>query len=197
MAAQNNNRIGFYEMVLAGPPVLIHGLLAGMKMGAGEKGRIFFSLDERIAGPRITDKVREFIRVHPRECHVVVESGVRSLIKRKAKAIAAECDVEVVSEKRVRKAGFRFAYHAFAPRYAREIKAALRDLPRGLKLEDMKVEETRDPKAKGIESYTPAHDFESSGSGRVVGRVDRVIEARDMLDAHPLVQTERIELELA
>jgi len=197
MAAQNNNRLGFYEVVLAGPLVLIHGLLAGLKLGSGETGRIFFSLEEKIVGPKISDKVKEFIHFHPRECHVVADSNLRALIKKRAKAMLAECDVELVSERRIRSAAFKFSYQAFAPRYGREIQAVLRSLPAGLKLVDHVFDHTLDPDAKGVEAYTPAHDYEVNGSGRVVGRIDRVIEARKIIDAHPLIEPERIELDLA
>ncbi len=197
MAAQNNNRLGFYEMVLAGPLVLVHGLLAGLKMGSGETGGIFYSSEEKITGPKIADKVKEFIHFQPRECHVVVDSKIRALIKKRAKDMLAECDVELVSERRVRSASFKFSYQAFAPRYGREIQKVMHSLPDGLKLVDHVFDHTLDPDAKGMEGYTPAHDYEVNGSGKVIGRIDLVIEARKALDDHPLIQPASIELDLA
>ncbi len=192
-----NNRQTFYEIVLAGPLDVIHGYLAGLVVGSGEKGPLYFSLDEKITGPRISNRVKEFIHIRPRECHLVAESSMRSLIKKRAKAMTESCGVELVSEQRIRTARFAFEYRAYARRYGREIQDLISGLPQTLKILDHEFEEKFDPDAKGAEGYAPAHDYEICGKGSVVGRIDRVIKARRLLDDHPLVVPDAIMLELA
>ena len=88
MAAQKNNRrVTFYEVVLSGPVDVIHGFLAGLRIGAGALEPVFFSLEEKVDGPGIGDRVKEFIHVRPRECHLIAAAPVRALIKKGARRI--------------------------------------------------------------------------------------------------------------
>ncbi len=40
-------------------------------------------------------------------------------------------------------------------------------LPAGVKLTGRRAAEKRDPRAKGVEAYAPAHDYEIEGGGTV------------------------------
>ena len=187
----------FYEVILSGPHDLVHGCLTGLWLGAGLEHGPIFGHEEAVEGPSLGDTIKEFIHVHAHECHVILDSPLRSLLKKNAKRLFAESGVAVVSERRIRKAAFDFEYKVYARRYDEEIQSVLKRLPGGVKLIDHVREERLDPKAKGVEAYSPVHHYEVSGEGIVRGRFDHVAAARRILDEHPLIDAGLIDLELA
>jgi hypothetical protein len=197
MADKKTETRSFYEVILSGPHDLVHGCLTGLWLGAGLAHGPVFGHEEAVEGPSFGDKLKEFIHVHAHECHVILDAPLRGLVKKNARRLFAESGVAVVSERRIRKAAFDFEYKVYAARYDREIQAVLAKLPGGVKLIDHVRQERIDPKAKGVEAYSPAHDFEVCGEGIVRGRFDHVAEARRILDEHPLIDAGLIDLELA
>ncbi len=186
----------FHEVVLEGHPEVCRGLLTGLLIGADIPDGVFFSEEEGVVRQSFGEKLKEIVGLHAAVCHVIVAGPVRKLLERHKKRLAAE-GVRVASQKRIRSGRFEFRYHAYARRYGEEIRALLRTLPPGLKVEGGKGEETIDKSAVGVEAYTPAHDYEIKGEGAVSGRIDSLIRARRALDEHPLVSVEPIELDLA
>ncbi len=186
----------YYEVVLTGPHELIHGLLTGLSLGAGHEPTIIYAHDAGIADPGAGKKLKELLHIHSHECPVILDGATRGLLKRKAKRIFVETGIEVVSDRKIRNAEFKFCYKAYAPRYAEEIAEILATLPKGAKLVSHKHTEKIDPKAKGAEGYTPVHDYEVKGGGEIRGRFDGVFGAHMLLDRHPLVEVDEIELEL-
>ncbi len=186
----------YYEVVLSGSHELIHGLLTGLSLGAGHEPTIIYAHDAGIAdaGPR--KKLKEFLHIHSHQCPIVLDGATRALLERKAKRVFVETGVELISDRKIRNAEFKFCYQAFAPRYAEEIAEILAALPKGAKLVSHKHKEKLNPKAKGAEGYTPVHDYEVKGGGEIRGRFDLVFAAHLKLDRHPLVEVDEIELEL-
>jgi hypothetical protein len=185
----------FHEIVLEGHPEICRGLLTGLVIGADVPDGVFFSQEAGVAEQSFGERLKEMVGLHAAVCHVIVASPVRKLLERHKKRLAAE-GVRVASQKRIRSARFEFRYHAYARRYGDEIRALLRKLPSGLKLEGGKGEEKIDKSAVGVEAYTPVHDYEIKGEGAVSGRIDALIRARRVLEEHPLVTVEEIQLDL-
>lgn len=187
----------FYELEIHGPEDVVHGYLSGLAAGAGHRDAVVVhGPDEDIDPPSFREKVKTMLHVMPHECHVIVDNVLRALVKKNAKRMYAETGLNLVEERKVRRARFEFRYQAFAPCYGREIEALLKGLPKGLRLANVEKDEIHDPGAKGTEGYTPAHHYEVKGSGEIAGRFDLVIEARHRLDTHPLVEVEGLELVL-
>ncbi len=198
MATQNTTTrpSTYFELSLAGPEDLAHGFLTGLMVGAGHDGMIVHGPDEDIPGPTFREKIKAALRVHPHEVHVVVDGTTRALVKKHAKTMFAETGLQILEERKIRRAKFCFGYQAYAPRYGREIEGLLKSLPRGLKIVNYDRKETIDPSAKGVEAYASTHDYELKGKGEIIGRFDLVLQARRILDTHPLVDVDNLNLEL-
>lgn len=184
----------FFEIAVEGHFERTHGLVLGLFLGSGAKGRIYFGHEESITAS-FGERLRAAVGWHAPICHVIADSVVRDLLERSATALAAH-ETRIAEIHPVRSAAFEFAFRAYAPRYTADFKALVAALPKGLKLEGTDPEEHLDVKAVGVEIYAPAHAYEAEADGRVSGPVDLVIEARRRFAAHPLVKAERIELEL-
>jgi hypothetical protein len=183
----------FYEIVLEGNPDRARGVLVGLALGAGAERGLRFCSDE---GVRATLGERLKGMVGHAALHAIVDSALRDIVKRHAKPLEEDHGILVVADKRIRTARFGFSYHAYAPRYREEIQKLLGSLPPGVELEGGEPRETLDESAAGLEIYSPTHHYEVEGEGEVGGPIDRVIEARHQLGAHPLVKVGAVELDL-
>jgi hypothetical protein len=187
----------FYEIVIQGPFDLTHGFLTGLIMGSGHKAIYINGPEEGISGPTLASRAKEMLHLLPHEHHIIVDHVTRGLLKKGQKTMLEQTGLVLLSERRVLKGHFRFSYIAWASAYNKQITAMLKTLPAGLKLVNFESKEKVDKTAKGAEGYAPLHDYEVSGSGEIRGRIDHLIAARNIVDAHPLVDVDDIHLDLA
>lgn len=197
--ADNNStaRPSFYEVVFRGKPKVVRAFLTGLAMGSDTESTLFYSFTDGVFHEGKAEKFAEFVHIRATDCHVIVDGVTSALLKKLTKRIKSETGLEITSHRRIASASVKFSYQAFAARYDEEMAKAVKDLPKGLKLEDFKHEVKVDPSAKGIEAYSPAHDFEANCSGRVTGRVDLVVALRKKLDDYPLIKIDDVLLKLA
>jgi hypothetical protein len=100
------------------------------------------------------------------------------------------------SAKLVKKAQFNFTAKTYGRPYAAEIKALLKKLPAGIELRDYKPLERENRDARGVELYAPEHEYTFEASGTLSGELGELIALRKKMDDHPLIETERIKLNL-
>ena len=186
----------FNEVVLQGKPKVVRAFLSGLLLGAGRKATIYYSFLDGVQHEGKAEKLAEIIGMREGDCHVIVDAETAAWLKGMAREIAAETGLTIATNRRIRSATMELKYHAFAPRYEDEIMAVLNALPAGIKLAGYRRDVRTDPRAKGVEAYSPVHEFEAKGSGTVTGAVDQVIELKRRLAAFPLLKAEDIELKL-
>jgi hypothetical protein len=191
-----SSRPTFYEVALEGQPEQVRGILTGLVLGSGVKGRLYFSHEEGVTPVSLGERLRDLVGLQA-VCHVIVDKPVLDLLRRFEKRLVKAGEMRLAETKRIRRGRFDFAYHAYARQYGRQIRELFRSLPAGVKLEGGEPRETVDESARGIEAYSPTHHYEVEGEGTAIGRVDLLIQARRLLDDHPLVSVEPIHLEFA
>jgi hypothetical protein len=198
MATKNSKvKQSFYEVVFQGKPKVVRAFLKGFVMGTVEEPTVIFSFDAGIHYEGKAEKLAEMVGLRSVVCHVVVDAATSALLKKRDRDIGRESGLEITSHRSIRSASMFFKFHAFAPRYNEEIVAAVKKLPAGLRLEGFKHEVRVDPKAKGVEAYSVAHDYEACGEATVVGRIDLVVELKKKFADYPLIQAADIVLNLA
>jgi hypothetical protein len=190
-------RPSFYEVVFAGSPKVVRGFLAGLLIGTGKRATVLYSFDSGIHHEGLRERIADFVRYHAFDCHVVVERPIATFLKRHAARIEVEAGIKITSCRHVRSAELPFEFTVYARHYDREILKLLEDLPAGLRLRDFEHHVEEDPDAKGAEAYSPVHDYIGRGSGKICGRIDRLVEYRERLVRQPLIKEGEIELQLA
>ncbi len=197
--AQKKNQTGssFYEVVFRGKPKVVRAFLAGLIMGAGRKATVFYSYEEGIHHEGKVEKLAEFVGIRADDVHVIVDGETSALLKKLARRITGTTGLEITSHRRIRSASMDFDFHAYARKYDQEIVALLDRLPAGLKLRGYKHDVVVDPRAKGVEAYAVAHDYEARGEGTVTGVIDNLIAFKRTLKDYPLVQAKDIVLKFA
>ena len=197
--AQNTSsaKPSFYEVVFQGKPKVVRAFLSGLVMGTGADATIFYSYTDGVFHEGKAEKFAEMTHIRAIDCHVIVDSVTSAFLKKKKKSILKETGLEIKSHKRIRSGNLAFSFQAFAPKYNDEIVNLVKNLPKGLKVEEFTHDVKRDPKAKGVEAYSPVHHYEANGSATIVGRVDLVIELKKTFAQFPLIKSEDVRLKLA
>lgn len=185
----------FFAVVLDGPSDLGRGFLAGFELGAGEAAPLFLDTELSAGSGALRGKLKAVFGRHGC-CQAVMAAALAARLQQLAGRLPEEVGLELAECRPVREARFSFRYRAYARKYSEEIRALLAGLPAGVRREGGDPVEHVDKQAKGVEVYSPAHDYEARGEGEIVGPVDLVVAARRQLAAHPLVETEAVELTL-
>lgn len=187
----------FYEVVFRGKPKVVRAFLAGLVAGADYTAEIYFSFEAGIHHEGKIEHLREMLHVRALDCHVVVDAETSSRLKKLARGLPGTTGLEITSHRHIRNASLEYCYETFARRYDEDILAVFENRPPGLRLKDQERKLHKDPQARGVEAYAPAHHYEASGHGTVVGPVDQVIAFKKTLDGVPLIQAKDIVLNLA
>ena len=198
MAETNNSaKTSFYEVVFRGKPKVVRAFLCGLTLGSGREAQIYYNYLDGVHHEGKAEKLAELVGVRATDCHAIVDRATSDQLKKLKKRIVEMTRLEITSHRRIKSASLAFGFQAFAARYNRQIMDVLDNLPTGLRLKGFKHDVRLDPDAKGVEAYSVAHDYESKGSGQIVGDVDVLIEFRQKLDELPLIKAEDIKLQLA
>ena len=187
----------FYEVVFQGKPKVVRAFVSGLVMGACDGATVFYSFLDGIHHEGKAEKLAEMVGIRGTDCHVVVDDCAGTLLKKLAKKIEKETGLAIRSQRRIRGASLSFEYHAYAKKYDQEILEMIRGLPAEVNAKSFRHKVHKDPSAKGVEAYSPAHDYEASGSGAVTGPIDAIVEIKRRFADFPLIKSEDIVLKLA
>jgi hypothetical protein len=187
----------FYEVVFQGKPKVVRAFLTGFIMGNVDDATVFYNFTDGIFHEGKTEKLKEMVGIRGTDCHVVVDASTSGLLKKMKKKIEAQTGLAITSHRSIRSASMEFCFQAFAPKYNEEIVHLVRTLPAGLKIQGFKHDVRLDPKAKGIEAYSPAHHYEAKGEATITGRIDLLVDLKRRFADYPLINAEDIVLNLA
>ena len=172
----------WYELLIDGSEDALESLLKD------QPGDVIRGSELRLANERFADRIRELL--HARRHHVVfAPSGHASAL---AQAIRGREDLRLEGVHEVLEGRFGFRAEAYNPEIGAKIHDALNsDLPEGILCVDVEKEELH-PDAKGIELFTPAHDYVYRSRGTIVGTPPGILEMNrrivrlDFVDEEPL-----------
>jgi hypothetical protein len=173
----------------------------------GDRGRIGGFIDGFMTVKKITSGVivasrhpirihhlKEMLKFHGDCLNVIVAARHhRALVSAMKEAHDIEC--AIVSDTKIKGAHFSFKFHVFNREVATGIRKALEQLPSGVTLTDYTPRETIDPSARGVEIYSPVHEYSFEGDGTIRGDIETLLGVHERLAAHTSIETKDIELE--
>lgn len=187
----------FTEAVFEGQYNAIRGYIEGFLDGTGKDYLFYISSDTSVEAETLAEQLKEWITLGKGLHHIIIEDELFTKI-RDGLAIAGRSALldssSIKSSKPVKGASFTFSFCAYGRKYADEIKEIIGRIPEGVSLTDYQPTETIDEDAKGVELYTPAHDYVFQGKGIFSGAVEEIIPLRKTLDEHPLVEAGKVAL---
>ncbi|MCK4547827.1 MAG: hypothetical protein KAW17_10345 [Candidatus Eisenbacteria sp.] len=186
----------YHELVIAGHYDLARGFVMGFLTGKASPGPAIFSRERGIRRVSLGEKMLAWTGIHGTAAHVIVDEGVAGDLIRDITMAEEEIGLKVISNRPIEGAAFGFHFKVFARVYGEQIKRILGSAPSGLKISYEKApEEKVDPDARGVEAYTPSHEYEYSAKGTAAGRFADIYPLFGKLLEHPLVEVEEMELE--
>ncbi|MGV7930829.1 MAG: hypothetical protein AB2L13_18345 [Spirochaetota bacterium] len=188
----------YSEVVFEGHYSNIRGFIEGFIAGSGKELSFFFSEQAGVKAETMSEVLKEWISLSNKIHHVVMESELFEKIKKSLERLTDSDSLNkgsIKSAKAIKTASFRFKFSTYGRKYGEDIKKLLEKLPGGLSLKDYSPVEKIDKDAKGVELYSPAHEYTFEGTGVIAGPVDEAIAFRKVLDDHPLVDVTVINLE--
>lgn len=174
----------WYELLIEGSKVFLESLLQDYP------GEAIRGSELRLASTSFTDRIREFL--HAQTHHVVFAPASHARIL--ADAARERSGVRLESVREVIEGRFGFTAEAYNQEIGARIHDALNtNLPDGIACVDLEKEE-RHPDAKGIEMFTPAHDYVYKARGTIVGTPPGILEMNRRIVRLDFVHEEPLEL---
>jgi hypothetical protein len=181
----------YYEIVVKGDRRFLQGFVLGVGLDQAVSDEFWFCRDHPVESEHV-----EQLRLRGHYIHLVCTVTVRKKILPSLEQ-ADEFGVKVVSDRKIARTYFEFEFDTVSRDVAATIKRILRTLPAGLKVLAYEPKETEDKSAKGVELYSPVHDYRFEGSGRVEGDFAELLAVRKKLEAIDWVKPGDISILLA
>jgi hypothetical protein len=181
----------FVELDLEGNTERATGFVEGFRLAGTDPAAVFLSEREPIEAEGLIDSIRERVG---RRTRVILS---KRLAERMVAALAEAPRLELAAHqpREIDYAELAFEFRVFDRDDAKQVRHLIEDeLPAGVRLDDYHVDEKIEEDAKGVELYSPVHDYILSGSGTYVGAVDGVLEVAHRLDQQDFVHPKRVRL---
>ncbi len=165
------------EIVLAGPRGYTLGFVQGFLAGGGVSGEVLDAEAEGFDVATLREKLHEMLRPSVDTLHLVVPvrlvPAVRAAV---AAATARDRRVAVRHERSLAGARFQFAFAVYVREHGPAIRSIFENLPDGVRLaEGSAIQEKTWEDGRGIEVYSPVHEYELSGEGLIEGDLTGVL----------------------
>ncbi len=185
----------YYEVVIEGHIELAKGFVMGFLAGRGIEGSAFFDETCHITGEYEAGPLLRLISAHNNVSTLIVGAGLYDLL---VAALSRHPQVIALTIKKVRRvlnAAFACTFRTYSREVGDKIKEILSCVPEGVDGESgFEMHEKLDPEAKGHEFFTPLHDYELAGKGRISGSVKGVLDLYHRLGRFEVVELGKLEL---
>jgi len=184
----------FIEVVFEAKEHYLRGLLHGLQSGNKTTFKYFFNRDAGVQAESFAEKIKEWTSLSDKYQHLLMEQGLYELVRQLGADQQAE-HIHILSARPVQSGKFSVKVRNAARGETDIIKKAFAEKPAAVKSIDWHDEEKEDRKAKGIELYTPAHEYLYVASGAFQGELEALIAFRQKVTALSAVDANEIELE--
>ena len=189
----------FDELVIDGPHAQLRAFVSGWAAGtaldsAETDRRVLWCKDHRVHTDTAMEKVVEALR--PGEVtHLLVRDDTIADLLRALRAHGA--GLKPRSLRPVLGARLQFQYEILSRPEAEEVLALFAALPAGVHLSaDYHPVEEIDPSARGVEMYSPAHDFVLRAHGTASGPLPGILALQARAAEHERIHTKEVVLDL-
>ncbi|HPN36531.1 MAG TPA: hypothetical protein PK843_18665 [bacterium] len=172
----------------------LRGLLEGFQSGRKTAFKYFFNRDAGIQAESLSEKIKEWTSLSDKYQHLLMEQDLFDMVKKFGADQLTE-QIKILSARPVQSGKFSVKVKNAARGETDIIKQTFAAKPAAVQTLDWHEEEKEDRKAKGIELYTPAHEYLYEASGAFQGELEALIAFRQKVAAFSAVDAKEIELE--
>jgi len=186
----------FFEAIFKTENQFIKGFLQGFLCGSGKAYRFFISSESGVKAESFSDKLKELAALSETHKHVIIEEEFLCVLKDNAAASRLfETSATFLTAKPIKRGEFFLKVKDASMTDALSIKQLISDKPTTINVADWQAKEITNKDAKGIELYTPLHDYLYDASGSFSGEIEALIDFRQKLSLHSSVTAGTIQLE--
>jgi len=188
----------WFKITITGEWALVKGLIAGFLWGRGldpEKGIVFCD-DLKYLDESFLQTLKEWIHLSEEMAHVIVESHLLEPVKEALQMSRRLFDCRLLSLQKIKEASFPFQYEIFSKEHGREAKNLFEAIPASIRIRYEEKDEIIDKDARGIEVYSPSHDYTLKGKGAVSGPLGEILALHKQMDGNELIQAGDLTLDL-
>jgi hypothetical protein len=180
----------YHEIVIKGDEELLRGFIRGFQIGRSIKGGIWLGRDHPIDKKHL----RDILVFWGNQLHVICTAGARRSVIAAIEQVK-DLDFKIVSDKRIAKTYFTFDFDTFSRDAASKIKGLFDAIPADIRLLDYAPQEKIDEGAHGVELYSPVHEYQFRGKGRIEGDFETLLSFREKLAANEFIDVKEVEIE--
>jgi hypothetical protein len=185
----------YVETVIEGHVELMKGFVMGFLAGRGIEGGAFFDEACHIGGEDAAGPMVRLVRAHGNVSTLIVGSGLYDLLVAALNRHPQVIALRITKARRVLSAAFTCTFKTYSREVGEKIKESLSCAREGVDGESgFELHEKIDPEGKGVELYTPLHNYELTGKGRISGSVKGVLDLYQQLGRFEVVKLGELEL---
>jgi hypothetical protein len=126
---------------------------------------------------------------------VIVGSGLHDLLVAALNRRPHVIPLRIRKGRKVLSSAFNCKFRTYSREVGAELKEIVSRIPEGVDGKSgFEMREELDPEGKGIELFTPLHDYELTGKGRISGSVKGVLDLYQRLERFEVVELGELEL---
>ncbi len=185
----------FYEISIEGPTGRTLGFVQGFLTARGEGGRILDAYREGFDCESLRERIRELFHPSKQTYHLLVPADLVPTVDEAVKEGKNRgMEIEVMERRLLSGARFSFSFETFSRDHGATLRALFEAPPQGVTIDDLQIEETLDPEAKGVEAYAPAHEYQLEGKGTVRGALRAVLALHKRARGQELIKESKLEV---
>jgi hypothetical protein len=185
----------YYEVVIEGNLDFMKGFVIGFLAGRNIEGGVFFDAECHIDGECTIGPLLRLISAHKNLSTVIVGSGLYELLSAALNKHPHAIPLHIRKVRQVLSAAFACKFRTYSREVGAELKGIVNGIPEGVDGKSgFEMHEKIDPEGKGIEFFTPLHDYGLSGKGRISGSVRGVMDLYHRLGRFEVVELGELEL---
>ncbi len=183
--------------MFAGSLPVVKAFLAGLGIGTDTAWDLHFHADCGVRDGGTGHRVLASLHLEKGETRAVVAAAQVALLRRGVAAASARTgpEIAVKADRAIREARLDYHFAVYSREGAAAIRSALDPLPAGVRAEAAEAEEHVDPAGRGVEIYTPLHEYTLSGRGTLRGTWPAVLAMRERLREVAMLEVGEITLE--
>ena len=177
-------------MIIRGDDKIMKGFLTGYCSARRIKSGLIFAREHDINRHHL----RELLTFKPSYLHLIISSEHHRSFAAALRPVTDELKLKILSDRSIRRMWFKYEFVTYNRRAAGTIKRFFRNLPAEIKRSGRAHVETIDPSAKGVEVYSPLHDYVFRGEGELSGDIERLLRLHPKLKEHEFIDVGDINL---
>jgi hypothetical protein len=165
----------YCEMTIRGPQELIKGFVIGYVEGRGIQDEAILEGECRIEQDNPLGLIMHFFADH-HTVPFIVESELCKSLSDAFRKHESALQARIESVRELAGARFDFQYRTFSRDMGKSLLELFSNPPEGVRISDYDPKEKITPEGKGVEAYTPLHDYDLKAKGAASGDVKEVYE---------------------